>query len=133
MLQGVILILFCTCSVYANGVLLKGWMIMVIIETSIFTNIIQGLLSDEEYASFQEVLVCDPKCGSVIKGSGGLRKIRWKIAGKGKRGGARVVYYYLDQEDQIYMLYAYQKNKQGDLTNQQVKQLKAMVMQEINT
>ncbi|OGT53477.1 MAG: hypothetical protein A3E84_03085 [Gammaproteobacteria bacterium RIFCSPHIGHO2_12_FULL_42_13] len=105
---------------------------MVIIETTIFTSLIQALLTDEEYSELQETLVCNPRGGAVIKGSGGLRKIRCKIAWKGKRGGVRIIYYYLDQVDQIYMLYAYQKNRQSDLTGQQIKKLQAVVMQEIN-
>jgi hypothetical protein len=66
---------------------------MVIIETSVFTRLIQELMSDEGYRALQEVLITRPESGDLIKGSGGLRKIRWKLEGQGKRGGVRVIYY----------------------------------------
>ena len=67
---------------------------MVIIETSIFTHQVQALLSDEEYRQLQMALVLHPEIGAVIPGSGGLRKVRWSIGGRGKRGGVRVIYYF---------------------------------------
>lgn len=67
---------------------------MVIIETSIFTRQVQALLTEDEYRELQIVLVSRPNLGSVIKGSGGLRKVRWASSGKGKRGGVRVIYYW---------------------------------------
>lgn len=66
---------------------------MVIIETSIFTRLIRELMDDDSYAAVQEALVRKPDKGNLIQGSGGLRKIRWKIEGKGKRGGVRIIYY----------------------------------------
>lgn len=106
---------------------------MVIKETAIFTNIIQQLITDDEYILLQEYLVCFPKYGKLIKGSKGLRKFRWKKANIGKRGGIRIIYYFLEQQDQIYFLYAYQKNQQADLTAQQLKQLVALVKEELET
>jgi mRNA-degrading endonuclease RelE of RelBE toxin-antitoxin system len=104
---------------------------MVIKETHIFTRIIQELMPDDEYRKLQEALVENPKSGDVIQGSGGLRKIRWKLPAKGKRGGARVIYYHLDKDNQIYMIYAYKKNEQSDLTKEQLKQLKLVVEEEL--
>ena len=106
---------------------------MVIKETYIFTDIIQQLMTDDEYVTLQEQLVCFPRSGKLIKGSKGLRKLRWKTADKGKRGGIRIIYYSLEQQDQIYLLYAYQKNQQADLTAQQLKQLVALVKEELET
>jgi hypothetical protein len=63
---------------------------VVIVETSVFTRQITGLLSDEEYRAFQEALVRDPKLGEVVPGSGGLRKVRWARSGSGKRSGLRL-------------------------------------------
>jgi hypothetical protein len=66
---------------------------MEIFETSIFTKQIVGLLSDEDYRNLQRVLAINPLAGVLIKNSGGLRKLRWGITGKGKSGGIRVIYY----------------------------------------
>ena len=79
---------------------------MVIVETSIFTRLIQELMSDEEYAAFQHALVDRPDMGAVIPGSGGLRKVRWRLDGRGKRGDVRVIYYWLVSDDQLRMLFA---------------------------
>ena len=106
---------------------------MVIKETPVFTKIIQEVLPDDEYSAFQNRLIGDPECGDVIRGSGGLRKIRWKIPGKGKRGGLRIIYYYLSKALQIYMLFAYKKNEQSDLTSEQMKLLKNVVEEELLT
>lgn len=78
---------------------------MVIIETSIFTRQVQTLLSDEEYRHLQIALVFHPEMGAVVPGSGGLRKVRWSIEGRGKRGGVRVIYYWAVVHDKILMLF----------------------------
>ncbi len=62
----------------------------------------------------------------MIEGTGGLRKVRWKQGGKGKRGGVRVIYYFVDEADQLRMLLMYRKGIQDDLTAEQRKQLKAI-------
>ena len=66
---------------------------MEIAETSIFTKEITRILSDDDYKELQNFLVTHPKYGDIIKGSGGLRKIRWKVKGRGKSGGIRNIYY----------------------------------------
>lgn len=66
---------------------------MLFIETSIFTKEIQYLLPDDNYRILQTALMLRPDAGSLIKGSGGLRKIRWNLPGAGKRGSLRVIYY----------------------------------------
>ena len=66
---------------------------MIFIETSLFTKEIQRLLPDESYRMLQAVLMLRPDAGSVIRGSGGLRKIRWSVPGSGKRGALRVIYF----------------------------------------
>ena len=85
------------------------------------------LLSDDQYAELQAALVVRPDAGDLIQGSHGLRKLRWKIDGGGKRGGMRVIYYLLTADDQLYMLYAYSKAEREDLTRQQIKQLAEIV------
>ena len=100
---------------------------MVIVETTIFTRLIQELVSDDEYKELQEALVSRPDLGDLIKGSGGIRKARWNLDGTGKSGGVRVIYYWVVNDDHIRMLYVYPKGKQANLTRAQVAKLKAVV------
>jgi mRNA-degrading endonuclease RelE of RelBE toxin-antitoxin system len=103
---------------------------MVIIETPIFTRQVQTLLSDEQYHMMQHELIVQPDAGDIIRGSGGLRKFRWSKAGKGKRGGVRVIYYWHSHLELILMLLIYPKSKQDDLTRQQLKILKELIEKE---
>jgi mRNA-degrading endonuclease RelE of RelBE toxin-antitoxin system len=103
---------------------------MVIVETSIFTRQVQVLLSDDEYRQLQMTLVLQPDLGVIIPGSGGLRKARWTIRGRGKRGGVRVIYYWAVVRDTILMLFIYTKNEQDDLTSDQLKVLRRIVEEE---
>jgi len=100
---------------------------MVIVETPIFTRLIQELMSDDDYKDLQEALVNRPDIGDLIKGSGGIRKVRWNREGTGKSGGVRAIYYWVVNDDHIRMLYVYPKGKQANLTKAQVAQLKAIV------
>ena len=100
---------------------------MVIIETPIFTKLIKELMNDDEYKDLQEALVSRPDRGAIIKNSGGLRKVRWALEGRGKSGGARVICYWMTDNDQLYMLLAYPKNVQDNLTDAQLKALKKIV------
>lgn len=103
---------------------------MVIIETSIFTRQVQELLTDDEYRSLQQVLVERPEIGSVIVGSGGLRKVRWGIQGRGKRGGVRVIYYWAVTPEQLLMLFIYPKSERADLSPNQIKTLRKIIKEE---
>ena len=100
---------------------------MVIIETRIFTRRIKELLSDDEYRVLQETLVNRPGMGDIVPGTGGLRKVRWKQDGRGKSGGVRVIYYWMTEDEHLYMLYVYAKSQQEDLTAEQKKALKSVV------
>lgn len=100
---------------------------MQIIETPIFTKKITAVFSDEEYSELQWALVINPKAGSVIPGGRGLRKLRWKLSKRGKRGGLRIIYYLYVQDEVIYMLFPYKKSEQEDLTNEQIRILSAYV------
>jgi mRNA-degrading endonuclease RelE of RelBE toxin-antitoxin system len=103
---------------------------MEIIETSIFTRQIQVLLSDEEYRQLQLALLSKPDLGPVIPGSGGLRKVRWSGKGHEKRGGVRVIYYWVKIQERILMLLIYAKAEQDDLTPDQVKVLRRIIEEE---
>jgi len=100
--------------------------IMLFIETSIFTKEIQQLLPDDHYRMLQTALMLRPDAGSLIRGTGGLRKIRWNLPGTGKRGALRVIYYW-SPPDTIFMLFPYRKTAQADLTPEQLKILRRMV------
>jgi mRNA-degrading endonuclease RelE of RelBE toxin-antitoxin system len=104
--------------------------VIVFVETSIFTRQVQSLLSNEEYRQLQMALVLHPDMGVVIQSSGGLRKVRWALTGRGKRGGVRVIYYWAVTYDRILMLFMYAKNEQDDLTPEQLKVLRRIIEEE---
>lgn len=103
---------------------------MVIIETTFFTKKIAALLNDEDYRALQNALVEKPNLGDIIQGSGGIRKIRWGASGRGKSGGGRIIYYWATAHNQLFMLTAYAKNEQSDLTKEQLAILKSLVISE---
>ena len=104
---------------------------MLIVETPVFTKRILETLTDEEYRQLQHFLVQYPDAGDIIPGGHGLRKLRWTISGKGKRGGTRVIYYWLRPRGTILMLFVFKKNERSDLTKDQIKTLKAIAAKEL--
>ena len=96
-------------------------------ETARFTRRIVELLDDESYSKLQLYLVEFPDAGDLIKGGGGIRKLRYVLPGRGKSGGARVIYYWAVKNDMILMLDIYAKNEQADLTAEQVNQMREEV------
>jgi len=105
---------------------------MVIIETSVFTRQIKTLMNDDDYAEFQSELADRPDMGVCIPGGGGIRKVRIAAKGHGKRGGARVIYYWVVPDSQIFMLLAYAKNEQENLSKDQLKILRTLVKKELD-
>lgn len=89
---------------------------MIFIETPTFTEDVTELLTDERYGELQAHLAENPKAGNVIKGTGGLRKVRWATSSRGKRGGVWVIYYYVTSTAQIRMILIYKKGVKDDLT-----------------
>jgi len=100
------------------------------IETSSFTKAVTDLFTDKEYRSLQTALLLRPEQGALIKGGAGLRKLKWKQRGRGKRGGVRVIYYWYVESRLLYMVYAYAKADQGDLTPSQIRKLAQLVREE---
>lgn len=90
---------------------------MVFVETSLFTNLLGDYLGDEEYRALQNHLIAHPGAGVIIKGTGGVRKIRWRSRGKGKSGGVRVIYYWAPTVEQIFFLTLYAKSEKDDLSS----------------
>ncbi len=81
---------------------------------------------DEERQELIWFLADNPETGDVIPGTGGLRKLRWRGKGKGKRGGYRVIYYFFNESAPIYLLAVYPKNERIDLTSQQRARLSTL-------
>jgi len=102
---------------------------MVFIESEIFSKQIREILSDDELAELQSALAARPKMGDVIRGTGGLCKLRLpdRRRGQGKRGGARMLYLHLPDRAHIHLLLVYGKDQQADLTTAQKKQLRVLV------
>ena len=93
------------------------------IEAPKFTELVQSHLNDEEYAALQWLLLERPDAGDIVPGSGGVRKIRWGLRGKGKRGGIRVIYYSKTADDEIWLLTLYAKNVQENIPAHVFKQI----------
>ena len=85
----------------------------------------------EEYRRLQAALIANPELGDLIRGTGGLRKARWSVHGRGKRGGARVIYYWVTKRHQMLMLLIYPKSARDDLTADEQKLLAKLVEQEL--
>jgi hypothetical protein len=103
---------------------------VVIVETPTFTRLIREVLDDESYRLLQLELAVDPSRGVLIPGTGGVRKLRWAASGRGKSGGARVIYYWAKSREIVLMLAAYSKNDQVNLTPTQSKALRNLVERE---
>jgi mRNA-degrading endonuclease RelE of RelBE toxin-antitoxin system len=94
------------------------------VETKLFTRLIDEYLSDDEFAALQLYMIVNPEAGDLIKGSGGVRKLRWSGSGRGKRGGIRVIYYLRLQQGQIWLLTAYAKNVRDTISGAMLRKIK---------
>jgi RelE toxin of RelEB toxin-antitoxin system len=104
-----------------------GMFIMEFIEASGFSYIRERYFDDSQFNMLQLYLMDYPDAGTVIKGSGGVRKLRWGLPGQGKRGGLRVIYYWITKNNQILFLTAYRKNEASDLSKDTIKAMKELV------
>ena len=96
---------------------------MIFIETSKFTKLLSEYLSDDEYRMLQWHLQEKPDSGDIVRGSGGVRKVRWAPEGKGKSGGVRVIYYWKKTDHEIWMLTMYSKSEQASIPGHILKKI----------
>ena len=90
---------------------------MIFIETSIFSRMIYKYITDDEYSNLQNMLFMNPSTGKMIRGTGGLRKLRWAKQGRGKSGGIRIIYYWNKNESEIWLLTVYGKNERDSISS----------------
>jgi len=100
---------------------------MIIQDTPVFTRLIKELMDDDLYRQLQNFLIEQPDAGDILERTGGLRKIRWKLPGTGKRNGVRVIYCWRVAEAQILLLLVYAKSEADDLSPAQKKHLRSIV------
>ena len=107
---------------------------MEFIEAPVFTRLVKDYLQDDQYAVLQRQLAETPDAGVVMPGTGGFRKLRWQDPrrGKGRRGGLRVIYYYLVSENQIWMMTIYDKDEAADLTETEKRLLRETIKSELS-
>ncbi|HSL84164.1 MAG TPA: type II toxin-antitoxin system RelE/ParE family toxin [Thermoanaerobaculia bacterium] len=97
---------------------------LVFIETKLFSRLVKEHLADDDYAALQHFLIQNPEAGDLIRGSGGLRKLRWGHAGKGKRGGLRIIYYLRTGRGEIWLLTLYPKSVAENISPVVLKKIK---------
>jgi hypothetical protein len=100
---------------------------MVFVELTPFAAFCKEYWTDEDLRAMQNFLLLAPDAGDLIRGGAGLRKLRWSAQGRGKRGGARVIYYWHVPGERIYLIYGYVKSRSEDLTAQQIKVLQELM------
>ena len=98
-----------------------------VIETPVFSRKAEGLLSDSEREDFTVFISQNPTAGSVVRGSGGVRKVRWARSGSGKSSGVRVIYYNQLQYEEIWLLTLYAKNERLTIPAHELKMIKEAI------
>jgi hypothetical protein len=98
-------------------------LLMIFIEASTFSKLIDTYLTDDEYLGLQSYLLKYPDAGKIVRGSGGIRKLRWAISGRGKSGGVRVIYYWKRQDNEIWLLTVYGKSERETIPGHMLKKI----------
>ena len=96
----------------------------IFIETKLFTRLADEHLADHELSRLQVYLNENPEAGAIIRGSGGVRKLRWAAAGRGKRGGLRIIYYLRSKQGEIWLLTLYAKNEAESISGATLKKIR---------
>ncbi len=97
-----------------------------VVELPLFLRQAEGIWDDGERQEFVDFIARNPEAGDVIPETGGIRKVRWRRPGKGKRGGARVVYFYRDVRMPLFLLLIYAKAQREDMTAEERKRVRAL-------
>ncbi len=94
------------------------------IESSVFAKHREKYLTDEQYRLLQQFMLQQPEAGSLIKATGGVRKLRWRLPNSGKSGGIRIIYYVQYEPNEFWLLTLYAKSKQENIPAHIAKQLR---------
>ena len=101
--------------------------VFTVIETPVFTKKATDLLSEDEREEFAVFISQNPTSGSVVKGSGGVRKIRWARSDSGKSGGVRVIYYNMVEDEEVWLLTLYAKNERSTIPAHELRLIKEAI------
>lgn len=104
---------------------------MEFIETILFRKKAEDLLNDDQLRRIQIALTFYPNSGAIIPRSGGIRKLRWTGSGKGKKGGLRIIYYWVTEDHKIYLITMYKKSHKEDLSWEEIKHFKTFIEKEL--
>jgi len=96
---------------------------LTVIETPIFQKQVEKIWSSSERVAFIDWIAQNPLAGDVIPGADGARKVRWTVAGKGKRGGSRVIYFNLSAEGVVLLVAVYAKSEQANIATGDIKKV----------
>jgi len=102
---------------------------MTVVETETFLERAKTILTESDRAGLVRYLASNPEARQPIPGTGGARKIRWALSGRGKRGGARTIYYYRNESIPLFILDIYAKNQKADLSEADKHSLKSLLSQ----
>lgn len=92
-----------------------------VVETAAYLAEARRIMSEEERAAVVDLVAADPTCGELIPGGGGIRKVRIGLVGRGKRGGARVIYFHHSARIPVFLLTVFAKNERSDLSRAEVR------------
>jgi hypothetical protein len=100
--------------------------LITVVESTAFARQASAIWSQAEYETFVTYIAANPEVGDFVPGTGGVRKLRWRRPGTGKRGGTRVIYYYTTPAWPLYLLKVYAKNAQSDLSADEIQAYRKM-------
>lgn len=101
--------------------------LVTIVETELFQRDVKGVLAEDEIDQLKDFLAKNPNAGNLIPGTGGVRKLRWGVQARGKRGGGRVIYYFHSERIPLFLFKFFAKSEKSDLTGKEKKELSSVV------
>jgi hypothetical protein len=103
-----------------------GRSLLTIVRLPAFERSAQGKLTEQDHESLDKLLAGQPDAGRVIRGTGGVRKLRVRLAGRGKSGGARIIYFHDAAKQRVYLILVYAKNEKDSLTGREMQQMRRL-------